>query len=53
MPVMPPEWEPHARTWMAFPPDSPTSADLDAEGLLSDDIAYWKAAARDAKLKVE
>jgi agmatine deiminase len=31
--TMPPEWAPHDRTWMAFPPVGPTSADLDADGL--------------------
>ena len=32
---MPPEWAPHDRTWMAFPPSGPASADLDADGLLA------------------
>ena len=31
---MPPEWAPHDRTWMAFPPGGPTSEDLDEAGLL-------------------
>ncbi len=30
---MPPEWAAHDRTWMAFPPDSATNADLDPRGL--------------------
>ena len=29
---MPAEWEPHERTWMAWPPSGPTLDDLDAAG---------------------
>jgi agmatine deiminase len=32
--TMPPEWAPHDRTWMAFPPAGPSSEDLDDSGLL-------------------
>ena len=32
--TMPPEWAPHDRTWMAFPPAGPSSEDLDDAGLL-------------------
>jgi agmatine deiminase len=31
--TMPPEWAPHVRTWMAFPPQGPTADDLDDAGL--------------------
>ncbi len=44
MPVMPPEWDPHDRTWMAFPPDSPTAADLDADGLAQVRAAWVRVA---------
>ena len=30
---MPAEWEPHDATWMAWPTDGPSSADLDERGL--------------------
>lgn len=42
--TMPPEWEPHERTWMAWPPESPTNADLDADGL-NKVRASWAAVA--------
>ena len=32
--TMPAEWEPHDRTWMAWPPSGPTVADLDEAGVL-------------------
>ncbi|HET7901868.1 MAG TPA: agmatine deiminase family protein [Candidatus Nanopelagicales bacterium] len=31
--VMPPEWAPHERTWMAFPTAGPSNDDLDAAGV--------------------
>jgi agmatine deiminase len=31
--TMPAEWHPHERTWMAWPPSGPTTADLDEAGV--------------------
>ncbi|MEI6622114.1 MAG: agmatine deiminase family protein [Actinomycetes bacterium] len=42
--TMPAEWEPHERTWMAWPPTGPTTADLDEEGVHSVRAA-WAAVA--------
>ena len=42
--VMPPEWEPHERTWMAFPPDSAAARDLDADGLAEVRAAWAQVA---------
>ena len=45
MTTMPAEWEPHDRTWMAFPPDTETSSDLDAEGLAEVRLGWAAVAA--------
>ena len=42
--TMPPEWAPHERTWMAFPPSGPSVEDLDEAGLNSVRAA-WAAVA--------
>lgn len=43
---MPAEWEPHARTWMAFPTANPTFTDLEAArrawGQVADTIARYE-----------
>ncbi len=41
---MPPEWESHERTWMAWPPTGPTTADLDEDGLLDVRRAWARVA---------
>jgi len=41
---MPAEWQPHERTWMAFPPSGPVTEDLDAAGL-AQVRAAWVAVA--------
>ncbi|MFJ8824572.1 agmatine/peptidylarginine deiminase [Streptomyces sp. NPDC102467] len=41
--LMPPEWAPHERTWMAWPGPNPTFAD---EGELAEARAAWAAVAR-------
>jgi agmatine deiminase len=41
---MPAEWEPHERTWMAWPSGGPATSDLDAEGL-AQVRAAWAAVA--------
>ncbi|HOA66676.1 MAG TPA: agmatine deiminase family protein [Phycicoccus elongatus] len=43
--TMPPEWEPHTRTWMAWPPAGPISTDLDDAGL-ADVRKAWADVAR-------
>lgn len=42
--TMPAEWQPHERTWMAFPPSGPTTADLDEAGV-AEVRAAWAAVA--------
>jgi agmatine deiminase len=42
--TMPPEWDPHERTWMAFPPASAPNADLDAAGLAEVRLAWARVA---------
>jgi agmatine deiminase len=42
--TMPAEWHPHERTWMAFPPTGPTTADLDEAGV-HDVRSAWAAVA--------
>jgi len=44
MTTMPAEWQPHERTWMAFPPSGPVTEDLDAAGL-AQVRAAWVAVA--------
>ncbi|MEI8081677.1 MAG: agmatine deiminase family protein [Actinomycetes bacterium] len=41
---MPAEWEPHERTWMAWPPVGPTTADLDDDGVLAVRTAWAEVA---------
>ncbi len=48
---MPPEWDAHERTWMAFPPAGPTTDDLDDEGLRLVRAAW--AAVADAVVRFE
>jgi agmatine deiminase len=43
-PVMPAEWEPHSRTWMAFPPATETVSDLDDDGLAEVRAAWARVA---------
>ena len=37
---MPPEWEPHERTWMAFPPPNATFGDEGSDSLIAARIAW-------------